>query len=73
MPACLSVFSLLFFPWREHPGRLSFAGQRRFALDPEDVGVAQEWGKRASADELRLPGSLQEQGWGKGIGMGTLW
>ncbi|WP_294596805.1 sugar-binding domain-containing protein [uncultured Rikenella sp.] len=71
--ACLSVISFLFFSCRQAPTELSLAGSWRFALDPEDTGMAQEWQKRTLEDELRLPGSLQEQGRGNEIGMETQW
>lgn len=71
--ACLSATALLLFSCGKTPAELSLAGSWRFALDPEDVGVAQEWQHRTLEDELRLPGSLQEQGRGNEIGMETQW
>ena len=71
--ACLSATALLLFSCGKTPAELSLAGSWRFALDPEDVGMAQEWQHRTLEDELRLPGSLQEQGRGNEIGMETQW
>lgn len=52
---------------------LSLDGDWNFALDPEDVGIVQEWQKTELKDRLRLPGSLQEQGKGEDVGIGTKW
>lgn len=73
LAACLPVISLLFFSCGKAPAELSLAGSWRFALDPENVGMEQEWQKRTLEDELRLPGSLQEQGRGNDVGTGTQW
>jgi hypothetical protein len=43
----------------DFPGQrtISLAGSWRFALDPEDVGVAQRWFARSVHDTVRLPGT----------------
>lgn len=73
MIAGLSAALLLFASCGKIPTELSLAGTWRFALDPDDVGMEQEWQKRTLEDELRLPGSLQEQGQGNDVGIGTPW
>ena len=39
---------------------ISLAGTWRFALDPNDVGVDQQWFARALDDTVRLPGTTDE-------------
>lgn len=71
--AGLTAALLVFSSCGGGSAELSLAGPWRFALDPEDVGVEQEWQKRTLEDELRLPGSLQAQGYGNDVGIGTRW
>ncbi len=56
----LTGLLLLLFSCKEPVSELSLAGEWRFALDPQDVGVKQEWQKQVLGETLRLPGSLQE-------------
>lgn len=58
---------------QKESSELSLAGEWRFALDPEDVGVSQEWQNKDLEDAVFLPGSLQEQGKGEDIGLDTQW
>lgn len=51
----------------------SLAGTWRFLLDRKDVGVTEHWFSRALPQEIGLPGSLQEQGFGNEIGLDTEW
>lgn len=52
---------------------LSLAGEWRFRLDPEDKGVGEGWFTQDLAERLRLPGSLQEQGFGNDVAVDTAW
>jgi hypothetical protein len=52
---------------------VDLAGRWRFALDPEDRGLAEGWWDRSLPDELVLPGSLQAQGHGEPVSAGTRW
>ena len=52
---------------------LSLAGPWRFRLDPDDEGVRATWYARALPETIRLPGSLQEQGFGHGVTVETRW
>ena len=52
---------------------LSLAGEWRFRLDPNDQGVGEGWFTEDLADRLRLPGSLQEQGFGQAVSLDTAW
>lgn len=54
---------------------IDLAGPWRFALDRDDRGVAEQWYARQlpAQVQLRLPGSLQEQGQGDEISVDTPW
>lgn len=51
----------------------SLQGQWLFALDPDDRGLAEQWYNKSLNDTINLPGSLQEQGYGNEVGIGTPW
>ncbi len=51
----------------------SLAGRWRFALDRLDRGVQEGWFHQTLTDELDLPGSLQEQGFGDLPTVATKW
>lgn len=53
--------------------KIDLAGKWRFALDPEDVGVAEQWYASTFDQTVNLPGSLQEQGQGYDIDTLTEW
>ena len=55
------------------PNGLSLAGAWQFRLDPDDQGVAEAWFANDLPDRLRLPGSLQEQGFGSDVTGDTAW
>ena len=49
------------------------SGRWRFRLDPEDVGEAQKWFTQTLPGKIRLPGSLQMQGFGNNPSVETRW
>jgi hypothetical protein len=51
----------------------SLAGHWRFALDREDVGIAQGWFSRHLDGTVQLPGSLPAQGIGDDVTVDTKW
>ena len=53
--------------------KIDLAGTWQFQLDPDDVGVDQQWFQRRMRDEIRLPGSLTAQGFGDDISLSTPW
>ncbi len=53
--------------------RINLTGEWALALDRDDVGVQQQWFGRSFADRIRLPGSLQEQGFGEEPGVDSPW
>lgn len=53
--------------------QISLAGEWRFALDPSDAGLAEEWFSRSFDDKIHLPGSLQTQGCGDEVSVDTHW
>ena len=70
----LAFFSLsrLGTPAEPHR-RASLNGAWRFRLDPGDEGIANGWWREQLPDTLRLPGSLQEQGFGDRVTAQTRW
>lgn len=55
------------------PNRLDLAGAWTVRLDPEDVGVKQQWFQQELPNRIKLPGSLQEQGLGREVSIDTQW
>ena len=53
----MSIGLLSLMSCRMGPAELSLAGEWQFALDPEDIGVKQEWQNKELGETLRLPGS----------------
>ncbi|MCX8156102.1 MAG: discoidin domain-containing protein [Verrucomicrobiae bacterium] len=53
--------------------RLNLAGTWRFELDRQDQGTNAGWHRRTLQQKLRLPGSLQEQGFGDPVTVDTRW
>src|SRR6266545_1923203 len=52
---------------------VDLAGTWRFALDPADAGVKEQWFSRDLLNHIRLPGVLQSQGYGDEISTKTPW
>jgi hypothetical protein len=52
---------------------LDLAGDWSFRMDPDDAGVGEKWFEKALPDKIALPGSLQGQGHGNDVGLGTKW
>lgn len=57
----------------EQADRVSLAGQWRFQLDPEDAGMKGRWFKRSLDQRIKLPGALQNQGFGDDVTVDTKW
>ena len=53
--------------------RLSLAGQWRFQLDRADAGEKERWFERSLDQRIKLPGALQNQGFGDDITVDTKW
>ncbi len=52
---------------------LDLQGEWSFALDRDDVGIAEQWFDRRLPDSIHLPGSLQMQGYGDVPSTNTQW
>lgn len=52
---------------------MDLSGTWRFQLDPEDAGIQQEWFNKDLRERIKLPGSLQEQGFGDAPSPDTPW
>ena len=68
----ISLF-LTLFSCRQASDVQSLQGQWRFALDPNDRGLTEQWQTQSLGATIHLPGSLQEQGYGYDIGVETPW
>ena len=53
--------------------RIDLSGQWQIKLDPANVGTNEKWFMGSFNEYLNLPGSLQEQGFGKDIDVHTKW
>lgn len=52
---------------------MDLSGDWAFELDPNDQGLSELWHDRTLRDSLRLPGSLQAQGFGEDVSVDTEW
>ncbi len=52
---------------------IDLSGTWYFELDPNDQGVQERWFARGLAQRIRLPGSLQSQGFGEEVSPKTKW
>lgn len=58
----------------QSPGLLmDLSGLWRFRLDPRNLGIAAHWYDQILKDSLKLPGSLQAQGYGNDVTAETQW
>ncbi|MDQ8196792.1 glycoside hydrolase family 2 TIM barrel-domain containing protein [Pelagicoccus enzymogenes] len=57
----------------ESPVSLSLAGSWQLELDPNDLGVSEDWFRRSFSREVKLPGSLDGQGIGELVDLNTKW
>jgi hypothetical protein len=58
---------------KETTNRLTLAGQWNFSLDSTDVGIREEWFNKKLEQNILLPGSLAENGYGDEPNMNTPW
>lgn len=52
---------------------ISLEGNWRFAIDSLDKGTSEKWYASTLNETIKLPGSLQEQGYGKDVSVETQW
>ncbi len=52
---------------------IDLAGTWAFRLDPRDSGLKDRWFARDLPERIKLPGSLQEQGFGNDVSVETKW
>lgn len=70
------AFILFFLPFiAQAANPILLDGVWRFDLDPNDVGVVEQWFNRSPYRfrYIRLPGTLQSQNWGNDISIDTPW
>src|SRR5689334_17025107 len=72
----LSVFPTILWAasaLADSPTQLPIDGEWQFRLDPDDAGERERWFTQDLPDRLKLPGSLQEQGFGEEPSVETKW
>lgn len=70
---CLAATGYAFGQVADAAYRQSLEGTWRFAIDREDAGVRDNWFTRPLEEQIELPGTLQEQGFGNEITAETRW
>ena len=53
--------------------QIDLSGAWSFELDPNDIGITSQWYSRQLSESVKLPGSLQEQGFGEKPSAKTQW
>lgn len=69
----ISLFCLLSCKNTDKEQSIDLAGDWQFALDPDDKGVKEGWFNKNLEGIIKLPGSLQEQGFGNDPDINTEW
>jgi beta-galactosidase/beta-glucuronidase len=65
LSSCLSATTL--------PETIDLSGTWELRLDPKDAGISESWQKTDYPDRIKLPGSLQAQGFGERPTMNSNW
>ncbi|MDR2763547.1 MAG: beta-galactosidase, partial [Tannerella sp.] len=58
---------------RQAAHEIDLSGEWAFAVDPGDIGINEQWYSKSLEGKIRLPGSMQEQGYGEDVGINTKW
>jgi hypothetical protein len=72
-PGSTLAFLLALFTTAVHCDEIDLSGNWRLRLDPDDQGVAQLWFRETLPENIALPGSLPERGFGDEVTMETAW
>ncbi len=73
-PVLIVIFCAVLCSCNNRPQQpIDLSGEWAFALDPDDVGITEQWYKQPLTDRIKLPGSLQEQGYGNDVDVNTRW
>jgi hypothetical protein len=70
--ALLSII-ILFQVTGQEAGKISLSGIWKFQIDRDDVGLKEEWFKHTLNDQIKLPGSMLENGRGDNLTLKTQW
>jgi hypothetical protein len=57
----------------QQAGPMDLSGEWRFSMDRSNVGVNEKWFDKQLADKIKIPGILQDQGYGDPISLNTPW
>jgi hypothetical protein len=72
-PVYIALICLILFSSFKSGDKISLAGKWRFDTDSKDVGIKESWFQKKLSDEIRLPGSMAENGKGDDITLKTQW
>jgi len=74
MKKYISLIAIIFFVTVfAQAQEIDLSGQWSFELDPNNMGITGQWFNRSLAQSIKLPGSLQEQGYGEKPSAKTQW
>ena len=65
------VFFILFVGFIKAQQKIDLSGRWQIKLDPKNIGTSEKWFDDSFSEQLRLPGSLQEQGFEDDISVKT--
>ena len=57
----------------KQPKSIDLSGEWQFQMDPDDVGVKENWFEKDLSETIQLPGSMDENGKGFDITLETKW
>ncbi|HQZ95661.1 MAG TPA: discoidin domain-containing protein [Pyrinomonadaceae bacterium] len=67
------IITIVLLAARSISAQIDLSGEWRFALDPTNAGVTQNWYDQSLREKIKLPGILQSQGYGDEISTKTPW
>ncbi|MBK6589142.1 MAG: hypothetical protein IPG22_12685 [Acidobacteria bacterium] len=67
------IITIVLLAAQSSSAQIDLSGEWRFALDPTNAGVTQNWYDQSLREKIKLPGILQSQGYGDEISTKTPW
>ncbi|WP_310558527.1 sugar-binding domain-containing protein [Flavobacterium sp.] len=67
----LFVLALIPINMVHSQSRINLAGEWKFAIDPTDKGISEQWFKKALSETIQLPGSMATNGKGEEVTVAT--
>lgn len=69
----LSILSAVSYSQLESKNTISLKGKWQFQIDPEDIGIKQNWFQLKLKDAVNLPGSMMDNNKGDELTINTKW